>query len=83
MLTSNRKKIKMNKTGIVDAVAHAGGQQMLALAIGTTQQNVSSWVSRGWVPIRWIIPVEQATGIPRERLIEPRLIDLVKPKVFD
>lgn len=70
-------------TGIVDAVAQAGGQQLLALALGTSQQNVSSWVRRGYVPPRWIIPVEQTTGVPRERLIDPSLADLASPRAFD
>lgn len=71
------------QTGIVDAVAHAGGQQKLAAELGVSQQNVSKWVQRGFVPVQWVVPVEQATGIPRDRLIDPALVDLVNPRVFD
>ncbi len=70
-------------SGIREAVAEAGSQKNLADALGISQQNVSAWVKQGFVPAHWVLQVEQATGVPRERLIDPRLVDLVKPRVFD
>jgi hypothetical protein len=40
-------------------------------------------VRRGFVPVHWVVPVEQATGVPRQYLIDPKLVDLVVPRIFD
>jgi hypothetical protein len=63
--------------GFADAVKQAGGQVVLAGRLGVTQQAVSQWLRRGWVPVRRAVEVEQATGIPRQRLVNPRLRELV------
>lgn len=66
-------------SGIVDAIAAAGNQSALAEIIGCVQQNVSAWRVQGWVPVEHVIAVEQATGVPRERLIKPALMELITP----
>lgn len=64
-------------TGIEDAVEKAGGQVKMALQLGVTQQAVSKWVRGGSVPVRRALEIEAQYGVPRSRLISPRLIDLV------
>lgn len=63
--------------GIVDAVIAAGSQQALADALGVSQQAVSKWVLRGWVPLRRAQEIESLYGVLRGRLINPRIVDLV------
>jgi len=63
--------------GIAEAVERAGGQVKLAQALGVTQQFISSCRRRGYVPPRRAVEIEAQFGIPRRRLINPRLVDLV------
>ena len=69
--------------GIDKAILAAGGQVKLAEHLGVTQQNVSSWRRKGFVPLHWVVPVEQLTGVPRAELISPKLVDLVTPAQFE
>lgn len=64
-------------TGIQDAIKAAGTQQKLADMLGVTQQFVSTCERRGWVPLRRAQEIEALTGVPRARLINPRIADLV------
>lgn len=64
-------------TGIAEALKQAGNQVALAERLGVTQQAVSIWLRRGWVPVRRALEIEAQFGIPRSRLISPRLADLV------
>lgn len=51
------------------AIDAAGGTQAaLAARLGYTQQAVSEWVRYGRVSRYGVLPVEQATGIPRHEL---------------
>ena len=65
--------------GIKQAIAAIGSQAALADALGVTQQNVSAWLRTGFVPVKHIRAVEQATGVHRSILIDPALIDLLSP----
>ncbi len=71
------KKSKIPPSGIADALQQAGNQVALAQQLGVTQQAVSIWLRRGWVPVRRALEIEAQFGIPRSRLISPRLADLV------
>ncbi len=62
-----------NISGIARATALAGGQSGLARLLGCSQQNVSSWVRRGYAPLLRAIEIEQATGVARLLLIDPRV----------
>ena len=64
-------------TGIAWAISQAGGQVQLAERLGVTQQAVSVWLRRGWVPVRRALEIEAEFGIPRAKLISKRLADLV------
>ncbi len=62
-----------NISGICAAVEVAGGQAALAKLIGCSQQNVSFWFTRGYVPNLRAVEIEQHTGVARLRLIDPRV----------
>jgi DNA-binding transcriptional regulator YdaS (Cro superfamily) len=66
-----------NLTGIADAVLRAGSQTELAAKIGVSQQVVSKWLKRGFVPLARVVEIESEYGIPRARLANPRLTSLV------
>lgn len=67
--------------GIAAAVEAAGSQQKLARLLGVTQQVISTWCRRGWVPVRRAQEIEATLGVPRATLISPRLVDLVSSEV--
>jgi DNA-binding transcriptional regulator YdaS (Cro superfamily) len=69
--------MQSNSSGVADAVKHTGSQQKLADQLGVSQQVVSQWLRRGWVPLRRAQEIEQITGVGRARLINPRIADLV------
>lgn len=69
--------------GVDAAIEAAGGQEPLAKIIGCTQQNISAWRVQGWVPVEHVIAVEQATGVSRERLVKPKLLELLRPESFE
>ena len=65
--------------GVQMAIDAVGSQHELAALMGTTQQNVSAWLRRGYLPTRRILECEQLTGIPRLMLVNPRLVSLLAP----
>lgn len=69
--------MNVEQTGIAEAVKAAGGQVKLANKLGVTQQAISKWEARGWVPVRRALEIEAQYGIHRHRLLDPRLKDLV------
>lgn len=66
-------------TGIELACYAAGSQAKLADLLGCSQQNVSMWLRRGWVPVDRVVEIEQATGVYRKLLINPKLVNLLTP----
>ena len=58
----------MNRNAAVRAAEAAGSQSALARVLGCTPQNVQKWCATGRIPAERVIPVEQATGIPRHEL---------------
>jgi DNA-binding transcriptional regulator YdaS (Cro superfamily) len=52
------------------ACERAGGQAPLARLIGTTQSQVWFWLneSKRGVPAEFVLPIERATGVPRNEL---------------
>jgi DNA-binding transcriptional regulator YdaS (Cro superfamily) len=65
--------------GIQQAIYNAGSQTKLAAILGCSQQNVGFWLKQGYCPPERVIEIEQATGVPRALLINPKLIDLLTP----
>jgi DNA-binding transcriptional regulator YdaS (Cro superfamily) len=66
-------------SGIADAIVAAGTQAELAATLGVTQQVVSRWLRRGWVPLRRANQIEERFRIPRGRLANPKLMALLVP----
>lgn len=64
-------------SGIADAIVVAGTQAELAASLGVTQQVVSRWLRRGWVPLRRANQIEERYKIPRGRLANPKLMALL------
>ncbi len=63
-------------TGIQDVIRLAGGQSAFARDEGVTQAAVWKWLKQGFIPSRRAVGVEARYGIPRGRLIDPRLLDI-------
>lgn len=64
-------------SGVMDAITAAGGQGSLARKVGVSQQAVSQWAKRGWVPMEHIVEVERLFGVPRDRLINPKHLAII------
>ena len=59
-----------SSTPLTRAIAAAGGQSALARAIGVQQAHVWYWLKKrsGKVPAEKVLPIEEATGVPRHEL---------------
>jgi hypothetical protein len=64
-------------TGIADAIVAAGTQEELGKVLGVSQQVISRWLRRGWVPLRRANQIEERYKIPRGRLANPKLMALL------
>lgn len=54
------------------AIAVAGGQLELALALGVTQQAISGWLNgHRWMPVRHAQTIERRYGVPATGLVNP------------
>ncbi len=60
----------MANAALKKACELVGGQKPLADRIGTTQSMVWYWLERAkkGVPGEFVIPIEQASGVPRHEL---------------
>lgn len=67
----------MDRNYVDEAVKAAGTQVKLAEVLGVSQQAVSMWRRRGWVSPLRAQEIEALYGIPRTRLMKPRLVELV------
>jgi len=54
--------------GLELAMDKAGGMRALARKIGVTYQAIQRWVAEDRVPSDWLIAIEKATSVPREKL---------------
>lgn len=72
--------------GIREAVRKADGGPQLARKLGVTHQAVYQWLKVGWVPLTRALQIENIYGIPRQKLVSPkiaRLFAIKKPKGLD
>ena len=80
-LTLDKKK--MSYAGVRAAVEAAGSQALLASSLGVTQQAVSLWVRRGFVPVSRVVEIETQFGVDRAELVNPRTLELLTPRGFE
>jgi DNA-binding transcriptional regulator YdaS (Cro superfamily) len=73
------QQTSLSPSGIADAIVAAGTQAELAATLGVTQQVVSRWLRRGWVPLRRANEIEERYKINRGRLANPKLMALLVP----
>lgn len=64
--------------GIDKVVELAGTQRRLGERLGVTQQMISKWVKRGYVPPERVVEIEAQYGVSRRELLKPSLISLVE-----
>lgn len=69
----SKKKVP-EKTGMEMAVEAAQTQEMLAQALGVTQQSISVWLKQGFAPIERAREIEMHTGVPRAKLVSPKVL---------
>ena len=69
--------MEREKSGIELAVEAATSQEALAQKLGVSQQAVSEWVRRGWVPLRRAVEIEMLLAIPRVKLVNPRVLEMI------
>lgn len=50
-----------------------GGQPKVAADLGVSQQSVSEWCDKGYVPVARAQEMEHLYGVPRTSLINPKL----------
>jgi len=70
LLKTTHTTMTRNKLNMVRVAALiAGGQAALAKKVGVTQQCVSQWCRRGYVPEKWGGQVSAATGVDTRALV--------------
>lgn len=50
-----------------------GGMSELARILGVSPQAVRPWVKRGFAPLDRVVEIEEATGVSRWELADPRI----------
>lgn len=68
------KKIVPEKTGMELAVEAAGTQDAMAQELGVTQQSISVWLKQGFAPIERAREIEMHYGVPRAKLVSPKVL---------
>jgi len=58
----------MTNNALHKAIEIAGSQTELARRLGKYPQLVHFWTTLDRVPAKWVVPIEQATGVKREDL---------------
>ena len=67
-------------SGIQRAVKIAGGQVNLAKTLGVSQQYISLAVRQGYISPDRALEIEMEYGIPRQELVNPKLIRILDLK---
>lgn len=63
-------------TGILKAVQAAGSQRKLAADLKVSQQAVSQWVTRGYVPLDRALEIKQLYFVEVKDLVSPTLVSM-------
>jgi hypothetical protein len=59
------------------AIEKIGGARETAAYLKLSHQAVYAWVKRGFAPTKRAAQIERKTGIPRKKLINPKLVKLL------
>jgi hypothetical protein len=62
------------KSAVDKAIDAAGGACRLAEVLGVKHQAVYFWQKRGWVPLARAGQIEKKYGVPRRKLMDPRIV---------
>lgn len=60
-----KKTLRALEPGLLRAIEIVGSHYRLAKKLGISGQAIQQWRT---VPARWIVPIEEITGVPREEL---------------
>lgn len=60
-----------------DAVVKVGGAPAVARKLKVSHQAVYVWMKRGWAPTARAAKLEKLTGIPRSKMINPKLAKIL------
>lgn len=77
-------EVSVTKSGIQEAVDTLGGQVLFVEAlkkrgVERTQQGVSYWVTKGYVPLDLVQTVAELSGVDPRRLCDPRILQVIDP----
>jgi DNA-binding transcriptional regulator YdaS (Cro superfamily) len=59
--------------GVRKAVHKLGGQIKMAQLLGVSQQAISKWQTRGFVPAERVGEISEMTGVPARMLAAPKI----------
>lgn len=65
------------ETGIYKVVELAGGVSALGRALHVSRQAIYMWLTRGYVPLKRAIQMEEMYAVPRATLVDERLRSLL------
>jgi ribosome-binding protein aMBF1 (putative translation factor) len=66
--------------GIEEAIKAAGSQSKLGASLEVTQQAINRWARQGWVPLLRAEQIEKRFGVPRARLVNPKILAVFTTK---
>lgn len=76
-------QIAQDKAASDDQFTGRSGQGWLAKKLGVTQQAISVWLCRGYVPTNRADEIEQLTGVPARELLNPRLVKMLGERITE
>ncbi|RUU29726.1 YdaS family helix-turn-helix protein [Mesorhizobium sp. M6A.T.Ce.TU.016.01.1.1] len=64
-----KERIKAERRAALNAACdRVGGEAKLGELLGKSRSHVSTWKLRGMIPAEMAIPIERASGVPRQVL---------------
>lgn len=63
-----------SREALAALIVQAQSQEKLGEKLGVSQAAVSKWYKRGYMPMSRAIEVEALYGIPRQKTMDPRVV---------